>query len=177
MRVVVSILVATILALSSLEAKESIFFMPEERSMALSELLKKIDNSKKSIDIAIYSFTHKGISKALQNAAKRGVKVAIIYDKKSNQNNNYSTLAYLAKYKNIEAYTLEGELSKNRKYRGSMHVKLAIFDKNEVVFGSSNWSNSAFTISYELLYFTDSTKIVQKSIDFFDKTIKKSISY
>ena len=53
-------------------------------------------------------------------------------------------LSYLAKYKNIKTYRLKGLLSKNKKYSGIMHIKMAVIDKKIVIFGSANWTYSAF---------------------------------
>ena len=56
------------------------------------------------------------------------MQVRIIYDKKSNQKNNHSTIGYLAKLKNIQTCFLEGKRSQNGKYNGLMHSKMAIID-------------------------------------------------
>ena len=83
-------------------------------------------------------------------------------------------LGYLAKYKNITIYKLKGKRSKNRKYYGIMHLKVALFDHNRIIFGSANWSRSAFGKNYELLYFSKDYKIAKKFEKFFEQMKKDS---
>ena len=85
--------------------------MPQEQEKAIKSLIQTIKSSQKTLDIAIYSFTNREISKAIRDTAKKGVKVRIIYDKKSNKDNDYSTIGYLAKLKNIQTCLLEGNRS------------------------------------------------------------------
>ncbi len=167
----------TILLATSIFAKDAIFFMPRDADIAIKELLRTLEGAKKSVDIAMFSFTNRDISKKLKNIAKDGIKVRIIYDKKSNINDKYSTIGYLSKYKNIDTYTISGDVAKNGKYSGSMHIKIAIIDSRTVVFGSANWSKSAFSINHELLFINSDEEIVKKSIDYFDFMIKNSSQY
>ncbi|PAF42843.1 phospholipase D-like domain-containing protein [Helicobacter sp. 11S02596-1] len=152
-----------------LSATEVLYFMPYEKKDALSSLIKTIDSSEKTIDISIYSFTHTAIAKSLKNAAKRGVKIRIIYDKESNQNNPHSTIGYLSKYKGIKTCLLQGRLAKNAKYHGIMHQKLAIIDDKTLFLGSANWSKNAFENNYESLLKTDDKPIIQKATSYFKK--------
>jgi len=161
-----------------LPAKDDFYLLPKDAKPALKAILNNIDQSKKSIKITIYNFTHKKIAKRLQSAAARGVKVEIIFDERSAKTQKKkSMLYYLAKYKNITVYRLKGKISKNRKYHGIMHLKTALFDHNKILFGSANWSYSAFSKNYELLYFTKDYKIAKKFGDFFEELKKKSTVY
>jgi len=133
-----------------------LYLLPEQNKEALSILLKSIDHSKKSIKITIYNFTHKKIAKRLKAAAKRGVHVEIIFDAKSNrQDKRRSMLYYLAKYRNIDIYQLKGRYIAQQKRYGIMHLKAALFDHRRVIFGSANWTYSAFGKNYEMLYVED----------------------
>lgn len=153
-------------------AKE-LYFMPQDQKKAISAILFNIKNSHKTLDIAIYSFTNREISKAIRDAAKRGVKVRIVYDKSANKNLTQSTLGYLAKLNNIEACTLSGLRSKNGKYFGLMHTKMAIIDNKTLILGSANWSKSAFETNYEtLLLLNDKDFIKKANIAFKDMFLK-----
>ncbi|WP_200762713.1 phospholipase D-like domain-containing protein [Nitrosophilus alvini] len=162
----------------TLNAQEgTLYVMPKESKEALSALLDSIDKAKSKIDVAIYSFTHKKIAKRLKNAAKRGVKVRIIFDKKSNINYKRSQLRYLAKYSNIDIYLINGKRFKNRKYFGKMHMKLAIIDNRRLIFGSANWSNSGFGKNYELLYIIDSYHMAKKAGNYYEQMIREAERY
>jgi len=153
---------------SPLSAKEEFFMLPKERDDALAAIIRKIELAKSSIHISIYNFTHKKIAKKLKNAAKRGVKIEIIFDEKSvKKKQGKSMLYYLAKYKNITAYKLKGKLAKNKKYHGIMHMKMAVIDNKTVIFGSANWTYSAFSNNYELLYITQNYAIAKKFNKYF----------
>ena len=52
-------------------------------------VLSEISNAKKSIDIAMYSFTSREIAQALVEAQKRQVKIRIVLDK-AQRNETYS---------------------------------------------------------------------------------------
>jgi phosphatidylserine/phosphatidylglycerophosphate/cardiolipin synthase-like enzyme len=155
--------------------KESFFLLPKEKDYALSEIIRHIDLAQKNINIAIYSFTNKTIAKKLKNAAARGVNIEIIFDDKSTRKKgNRSKLHYLAKYKNIKTYRLKGKLSKNRKYSGIMHMKVAIIDNKYTISGSANWSNSAFSINYEVLSIRKNYAIAKKFNKYFQELKKRA---
>jgi phosphatidylserine/phosphatidylglycerophosphate/cardiolipin synthase-like enzyme len=147
-----------------------IYMLPKESDKALEDIYKRIDSSKRDIKITIYTFTHKGIAKKLQKAAKRGVKIEIIFDKKQNIKDKRSMLPYLAKYKNITVYTLQGKKLKRKRYKkGIMHIKMALIDEKTVIFGSANWTYSAFSKNYELLYIARDYKLAKKFSKYFNE--------
>ncbi|MGP1450921.1 MAG: phospholipase D-like domain-containing protein [Wolinella sp.] len=153
----------------SLNAKEEFYLMPEEQKKALDSLIAFIDNTQQSLEIAIYSFTNREISKAIRKAAERGVNVHLIYDESSSRNIDTSTIGYLAKYRDIEVCTMTGERSKNSKYNGLMHMKMAISDNKNLIIGSANWSKSAFESNYETLLITENQEWVIKASNYFKK--------
>ena len=159
----------------NLFAKDNFYLLPQDADDALRAIVHNIDTSKKNIKLSIYSFTHKQIAKKIKNAAKRGVKVEIIFDKHQNRKKNkFAMLGYLAKYKNITIYKLHGKLSKNKKYHGIMHIKMALIDDKTVIFGSANWTKSAFSTNYETLFITQNYAIGKKYSKFFEKMKRES---
>lgn len=146
---------------------DSIYFMPYDANSAVNALISEIKNAKKEVKIAIYSFTNREIAKAIRDSAKRGVKFQIIFDYKQNFNDNRSQIGYLAKLKNISVCTLQGK--NNGKYSGIMHNKLAVIDNNKVIFGSANWSKSAFEVNYEVLIISQNRDFIAKSKDYISK--------
>jgi phosphatidylserine/phosphatidylglycerophosphate/cardiolipin synthase-like enzyme len=153
----------TIALIGNLYAKTNLYLLPKETKLALNSLLSHINKAESEIEIAIYSFTHRSISKALKNAAARGVKITLFFDHESNYKNRRSQLGYLAKLKNVTAYTIKGLKSKNGKYYGKMHMKLITIDQKTIFLGSANWSYSAFGLSYETFFVSDEKLWIDKT--------------
>ncbi len=64
-------------------AEIKVFFSPQ--GGIAEEIIKQIDNAKKYIDIAMYSFTNELIAEAIVRAKNRGVKIRILMDKLQSQ--------------------------------------------------------------------------------------------
>lgn len=155
-----------------------LFFMPDDGKEALKNLTKSIDVATKSIDVAIYSFTLDEIASRLQNAAKRGVKVTIIFDEESNDDKNEkSQIGNLAKLNNIDVRVIKGRAAKNNRYFGKMHNKFMIVDDKKVLFGSVNWSDAGFTKNYEVMYSEEDYALAKKFKSYFESMYKESNSY
>ncbi len=154
-----------------------IYFLPYDSKAALKKLYKIIDSSTDSIDIAIYTFTDKKIAKRLKNAAKRGVKIRIIYDRDWNLKSGKSRIGYLEKYKNISSYTLSGKPYKKSKRRGKMHAKFMIVDSKTVLCGSANLSYSAFHTNYEVLQIDRDYQKAALFKRYFERMLKESKPY
>ncbi len=155
-----------------------LFLLPEQSDEALSALLKSIDHSKNSIKITIYNFTHKKIAKRLKAAARRGVKIEIIFDAKSARiDKRRSMLYYLAKYKNISVSKLHGRYIRKQKRYGIMHMKGAVFDHRRILFGSANWTYSAFGKNYEMLYVADDYALAKKFEKAFARYCRESTPF
>ncbi|CAM2961583.1 phospholipase D-like domain-containing protein [Helicobacter burdigaliensis] len=165
-----------LLLFSPLFAKE-LYFMPQDQKKAISAIISNIKNTSKTLDIAIYSFTNREISKAIREIAKKGVKIRIVYDKSANQDLKQSTIGYLAKLNNIEVCTLSGLRSKNGKYFGLMHTKMAIIDNKTLILGSANWSKSAFETNYETLLFLEDKDLIKKANTAFKDMFLKCKKY
>ena len=140
-------------------SKDAMYFMPSDASIALKNVISELKNAKSEVYIAIYSFTNREIAKAIRDSAKNGVKYKIIFDEQSNIDNDKSQIGYLAKLKNVKVCTLKGK-SKNGKYYGIMHNKLALIDNRLIILGSANWSKSAFEINYENLLISSNLNYV-----------------
>lgn len=102
------------------------------------EILKNINSSKESIDIAIYGYSQTfAIENAIKEAIKRGVKIRLVYDLDSSGENIYpdtKMFTDLIKDKNCDIN------SSNPNY--IMHNKFYIFDNKTVITGSANLSHT-----------------------------------
>lgn len=158
-------------------ANEILYFMPDEQNKAFAHLISLIQNAKQNINISIYSFTNREIAKAIKQASSRGVSVNIIYDHSSNNKNPQSTIGYLSKYQNIHTCLLSGKQSKDKKYFGLMHQKMAIIDRNILIIGSANWSKNAFLNNYETFFMTSNPQSIDKALKVFSKMFSQCTPY
>jgi len=155
-------------------AKE-IYFMPKEGKKAENKLFYLFTHAKKEIKIIMYTFTNKKLTKALKIAAKKGVKITIIGDKKESKY-HYSVIPRLATLKNFNIYLLSGKRYKNNK-KAKMHVKLSIIDNKYVITGSANYSYSAFHKNYEYILIHKDKNLIAKFNNFFNSLKALSTIY
>ena len=146
-----------------------IYFMPKDGKAAENRLFYLFSHAKKEIKIAIYSFTNKKLARALKIAAKHGVKITIIADKKEAKYSR-SVIPRLAAIKNFHIYLLSGKRYRDKK-KAKMHVKLSIVDNKYVITGSANYSYSAFYKNYEYIMINNKRYLV-KEFDSFFKYLK-----
>lgn len=107
-----------------------VFFCPEDGCSA--KIIALIDRANESIDVAIYSFTHREIAKALIDAKDRGVAVRVLME--GEQLSRFSVHSYL-KNSGIEV-RMDGNPY-------LMHNKFMVIDDRIVIGGSFNYSYSA----------------------------------
>ena len=106
------------------------YFCPEDHCAL--RVISWINRANSSIDLAIYSFTHDDISRALINAYNKGVKVRVIMEER-----------------NVDKYSEYGKLVKAGipvkldENSALMHNKFMIIDGKVVLTGSFNYTNSA----------------------------------
>lgn len=103
-------------------------------------ILKLINSSSRTIDIAVYSISDSEIYNALTAARNRGVSIRIVTDRlQSSQSETVKSLANAGfDIKISDGYN-----------KGMMHNKYAIFDGATMVTGSFNWSNNAENYNWE----------------------------
>ena len=142
------------------EVHTSAYFSP--RGGCTSEIVRLINSSKKTIDIAIYSFTSKKIAKALIDAHKRGVKVRVIIDW-GNGKSRFCVGPLLEKA-GIEVRYKKGSGG------GLMHNKYAIYDGKTVSTGSFNWTSNAEKRNDENLVVIENDRNL---VELYEKNFKK----
>ena len=163
--------ILSILIIISLQAKDKIYLLPKDGKQAEKNLVNLISHSHQKIKIAMFTFTNKKIYKALKNAARRGIDIQIIADKRNNSDQrHYSIVPQLQKLRNIKIHLLSG--LKARGYRGIMHIKMMIIDDGVVAFGSANYTKSAFYKNYEILYINDDWTFTRRFVKIFKELWK-----
>ena len=106
------------------------------------DLRNRIDNTKETIDFAIYGFGNvPEIQNSLSLAEKRGVKIRYVIDENSKKQNLYDNTKNLTSVlNNYKTDYVKGESSKYNNF--IMHNKFFIFDDNTVWLGSANISET-----------------------------------
>lgn len=148
-----------------------VYFTPSDAP--IEKIINLINNSKKSIDVAMYSFTSRPLAQSLINAKKRGVKVRVLLDGEwNNPKNKFSKFAYLIKN------GLDIRFAKAHKYYdryGIMHNKFAIFDDKIVETGSLNWTAQAPKANDENVLIIDRIDIANVYKKQFEELWKQSL--
>lgn len=123
----------------------SVYFSPDDQ--VEKRLMGMIDNEKKSIRVAIYTFTHRGIADSLIEAKKRGVNVEVIVDRFSVKIR--SPLIKLVEA-GIPVYVWDPDSARRKKaHRPLMHNKYCVFGDDVVWTGSFNFTYEASRMHQE----------------------------
>jgi len=134
-----------------------LYFFPKQADDAKDRIVSLIEDSKDSIYIAMYNFSYKKFAKKLIKASKRGVKVTVIFDDSKVKKDD--KIYKLLKKNNITVLIPKKKL----------HTKLAIFDDEIIILGSTNWTKESFKDNYEVILFSDDKKLIKQSKKFIKK--------
>jgi len=151
---------------------ESAEFSPAE---SLEEAdINLIDSATETIDVAMYAFTDTQIASALDQAAKRGVRVRIYRD--SLQLAAEESRAALKDGTSVtDSLKTEPGVEVRVKAHGqSMHLKAYCVDKRLLRTGSANWSFDGETAQDNDLYVISNPSVVKKFEDEFDLIWRRS---
>jgi|CXWL01.1.fsa_nt_gi phosphatidylserine/phosphatidylglycerophosphate/cardiolipin synthase-like enzyme len=113
-----------------------------------AQLVRAIDASRKTIDLAVFSFTSDQLREALLRAKNRGVIIRIVFD--ASQYKYQEEMPWFVE-KGFDVLIANGKKSD----MGVMHNKFAIFDGALVETGSFNWTRNGEKNSYENAVFLD----------------------
>jgi len=105
-------------------------------------LLNAIRAAKRSLRIAMFTWTHPELTAAAIEAHQRGIDVEIILDGTSARGASRATAEAL-RAAGIPLHTSRGP--------GLLHHKLVWIDENRLLTGSINWTQGAFTKNSEIL--------------------------
>ncbi|MEI6767739.1 MAG: phospholipase D family protein, partial [Betaproteobacteria bacterium] len=146
-----------------------IAFSPNEGSEDL--VIKAIDSSRTEVRVLAYSFTSAPITQALLRAKKRGAKVMLVVDQKSNINEDRSSKSQAAlsalanagcEVRTISAYPIH-------------HDKTIIIDQETVETGSFNFSQAAAHRNSEnVIVHWNNPKLAHVYLEHFERNYKLS---
>jgi phosphatidylserine/phosphatidylglycerophosphate/cardiolipin synthase-like enzyme len=121
------------------------------------KLITLIDSTRSTLDIAIYSITHAGITNAILAAKNRGVRVRMVVDRLEARGNSSS----------VPQLQSGGVNLKIGNFRGIMHDKFSIADGKMLETGSYNYSANATANNAEnQLYLTEINVISRYQTNF-----------
>lgn len=112
-----------------------LWLLPDPRGHALTELRKKIRGAHKSIQIALFTFTHQGLIEEVIDAHNRGVHVSVVVDLHSGVG---------ASSKTVEKLKRAGVKISLSKGVQLLHHKFIYIDEQTLITGSANWTKAAF---------------------------------
>lgn len=127
--------------------------LPVAKKEAYDTLCKHIDGAKKSIKVAMFTWTHPELTQKIIEAKKRGIEVLVFLDGKSAEGTSRKTLKTLLQA-GVGVY-----LSPTNK---TLHHKMALIDERILFFGSANWTKAAFSKNEECLLMIESLNKIQK---------------
>lgn len=127
--------------------------------------LKMIHSAKKTLDLAIFTFTKLDYAIALVDAQKRGVRVNVFFEKNSAMGSGKKIMRYLLEHR-VPLY-----LSRGPKL---LHHKFLFIDGEKLLMGSANWTNAAISKNNDcLLRFEGLSQKQQKSLYSVCKQLKQ----
>ena len=120
----------------SIENQQAQFWLlPDFQNRCLNSILNLINTANSSIQIALFTFTHPQILKALIEAHQRGVLVEVALDFYTAKGASKKTLESLKAANIFPLVSHGGKL---------LHHKWCLIDKTTLLLGSANWTKSAF---------------------------------
>jgi phosphatidylserine/phosphatidylglycerophosphate/cardiolipin synthase-like enzyme len=105
--------------------------------------MNAIQTSQKSIDVLMYSMSDPNELSALKDAAKRGVKVRVVLSPSKRIYNSEAVSELQKAGIDVRWFNLAPGMKE-------MHAKVAVFDGQTVVGGSTNWVHSSNKDNHEL---------------------------
>lgn len=112
-----------------------LWLLPDPRGHAIGEIRNVIKAAQKSLQIALFTFTHAGLLEELIAAHKRGVKVEVVIDMHSGLGASASTIDALKKA-GVPILLSQGVQL--------LHHKFMYVDDRVMITGSANWTKAAF---------------------------------
>ncbi|MEW6009603.1 MAG: phospholipase D-like domain-containing protein [Candidatus Omnitrophota bacterium] len=144
---------------TTLYDRPQVYFSPEGKIK--SHIISAINNSRVSIDVAMFDFTSQDIKVALEKARNRGIVIRLIADSRQYKGPHSVVQSLIDSGFNIKIVKGEG--------RGIMHNKFAIFDKVLLFTGSYNWTDSAERYNYENAIFLSNQNTVKQYQEEFER--------
>ncbi|MEM1282905.1 MAG: phospholipase D-like domain-containing protein [Chlamydiota bacterium] len=112
-----------------------LWFLPNQRQ-AIDRIINLIDQAKRTIKIAMFTWTRRDFAEAVVRSTLRGLNVEVIIDRDSTKSASKKIARYLYR-ENVPTYI--------NTTQGLLHHKFVVIDDSICVNGSANWTKAAFT--------------------------------
>lgn len=137
-------------------ADDLVFFSPGEACWR--HLAGRINQSRRTMDLCVFTITDDRVSNPILDAHRRGVKVRIVTDNEKAHDpgsdiHKFAAAGIAVKFDDVRGPGVSG-------LSGHMHHKFAIFDGTRLVNGSYNWTRGAAECNYENLVESADPKLV-----------------
>lgn len=120
----------------------TVYFSPEDR--ARDAILEQVRLARESIAVCMFTFKDDAVARAMRDAARRGVRVLLVTEKKQADGSRADELV-ASGGPNARVIIAANTSSAH----SAMHHKFAVFDGRRVVTGACNWTYTAFNASNE----------------------------
>ena len=130
-----------------------LYQLPDE-GQALNRLHELISNAEKSLEIAMFTWTHPGLTDAVIEASDKGLKVVVCVDYHASMGSSKEAMQRLL-HAGIDVRQGQG--------RGLLHHKFMIVDGEFFVNGSTNWTRRAFDTNMDCFLVLTELKSPQRS--------------
>ncbi|QED22998.1 phospholipase D-like domain-containing protein [Candidatus Deianiraea vastatrix] len=148
MKTILTIL--TILLSTNAHALTNVCFSPS--TCCEDNIVELVNNSKETIDIAIYAFTNQKIYDSLLQAKERGVEIRIVADKAQSK----GRFSFIPR---LQESGFDVRIKKKVKIE---HNKFGVFDQKMIITGSYNWTEAATKMNSENCMLDKRKKVVAK---------------
>ncbi|MCK4392269.1 lamin tail domain-containing protein [Candidatus Bipolaricaulota bacterium] len=122
---------------------QSYFVSPDVDGVIETAIIQAIDGARKSLDIALFSFTDDQLGDAVVRATRRGVSVRVILGAGQDK-------VFGGEYEKLVSANIPVAIANTP---GFFHHKFAVIDGNLLITGSYDWSDSADKENYENVVF------------------------
>lgn len=133
------------------------------------QLIKVINSSRNTLDIAIYSLTKQDIVDAIINAKNRGVTVRVMTDRGESKSKYES--------KELKKLKKDGIPVKVNTHPGLLHLKMTVADKKIGTTGSFNYTENASKENDEMLVIINNSKVASDFDNEFENMWNNNAEY
>ncbi len=128
------------------------------RNSNLSTLLNMLSSARESLDVCIFTFSHRDLADVLINAHQGGVVVRVLTD-------NEQTHSFGCQVERLRRAGVQVRLDDTSYY---MHHKFVVVDRRRLVNGSLNWTAQAVCGNQENVVVTTKKELVQPFVAQFE---------
>ncbi len=123
-------------------ANVTVYFSPEDN--ARQAVLDQINRAQRRIVVCMFTYKDDRIARAMRDAARRGVDVTLIVEKKQADTTSSDEIVVSGGV-NAKVHVVANVSSPF----SAMHEKFGVFDDARVITGACNWTRTAFDFSNE----------------------------